>query len=51
MALKMVTIDLAKKFCFYPKEDCTELFSTFLAAAHQTEERVLNELLDRKSVV
>ena len=25
--------DLAKKFCFYPKEDCTGLFQGFLAAA------------------
>lgn len=24
--------DLAKKFCFYPKEDCTPLFEKFLAA-------------------
>jgi histidinol-phosphatase (PHP family) len=25
--------DLCKKFCFYPKEDCTRLFQTFLQAA------------------
>lgn len=25
--------DLCKKFCFYPKEDCTRLFKTFLEAA------------------
>lgn len=25
--------DLAKKFCFYPKQDCTELFHTFVNAA------------------
>lgn len=25
--------DLAKKFCFYPKQDCTALFVEFLAAA------------------
>lgn len=25
--------DLAKKFCFYPKEDCTELFQRFLKSA------------------
>lgn len=25
--------DLCKKFCFYPKEDCTPLFSKFLEAA------------------
>src|SRR5207237_1407440 len=25
--------DLCKKFCFYPKEDCTPLFRRFLAAA------------------
>lgn len=28
--------DLAKKFCFYPSEDCTQLFATFLAAAGET---------------
>jgi histidinol-phosphatase (PHP family) len=28
--------DLAKKFCFYPSEDCTALFTTFLAAARET---------------
>ncbi len=25
--------DLAKKFCFYPAQDCTDLFRGFLAAA------------------
>ena len=29
--------DLAKKFCFYPTQDCTQLFSDFLAAARQTD--------------
>jgi histidinol-phosphatase (PHP family) len=29
--------DLAKKFCFYPKEDCTRLFQTFLQAAKQND--------------
>ncbi len=29
--------DLAKKFCFYPKEDCTHLFKRFLAAAKKAE--------------
>ena len=29
--------DLAKKFCFYPTKDCTDLFSSFLEAAHQTD--------------
>ncbi len=28
--------DLPKKFCFYPKEDCTHLFRTFLDAAHKS---------------
>jgi len=28
--------DLAKKFCFYPKEDCTGLFTVFLQAARKT---------------
>jgi histidinol-phosphatase (PHP family) len=28
--------DLAKKFCFVPKEDCTALFKTFLEAARKT---------------
>jgi histidinol-phosphatase (PHP family) len=28
--------DLAKKFCFYPKKDCTALFRTFLDAAAKT---------------
>jgi histidinol-phosphatase (PHP family) len=28
--------DLAKKFCFYPKEDCTSLFTTFLTAAKKS---------------
>jgi histidinol-phosphatase (PHP family) len=28
--------DLAKKFCFYPKKDCTELFQNFLNAARKT---------------
>jgi len=28
--------DLAKKFCFYPKEDCTELFKDFVASARKT---------------
>ena len=27
--------DLCKKFCFYPKEDCTPLFEKFIAAAKQ----------------
>jgi histidinol-phosphatase (PHP family) len=27
---------LAKKFCFYPKQDCTHLFEAFLAAAKKT---------------
>jgi histidinol-phosphatase (PHP family) len=27
--------DLAKKFCFIPKQDCTELFRAFLEAARQ----------------
>jgi histidinol-phosphatase (PHP family) len=27
--------DLCKKFCFYPKEDCTELFRHFLDAAQR----------------
>ena len=26
-------VDLCKKFCFYPKEDCTQLFRAFLQAA------------------
>ncbi len=26
--------DLCKKFCFYPKQDCTPLFTRFLEAAH-----------------
>jgi histidinol-phosphatase (PHP family) len=29
--------DLAKKFCFYPKEDCTALFDTFLNACAKNE--------------
>lgn len=29
--------DLAKKFCFYPKEDCTPLFEKFLAVCAQKE--------------
>ncbi|MCI0535118.1 MAG: histidinol-phosphatase [Verrucomicrobiales bacterium] len=29
--------DLAKKFCFYPKQDCTHLFEAFLAAARKTD--------------
>lgn len=29
--------DLAKKFCFYPKQDCTHLFAQFLKAARQTD--------------
>lgn len=29
--------DLAKKFCFVPKEDCTALFTTFLDACRQTD--------------
>jgi histidinol-phosphatase (PHP family) len=29
--------DLAKKFCFYPKEDCTHLFERFLEAAKKAE--------------
>lgn len=29
--------DLAKKFCYYPKEDCTELFSKFLKTAHESD--------------
>ena len=28
--------DLCKKFCFYPKKDCTPLFQTFLNAARKT---------------
>ncbi|MBI4657667.1 MAG: histidinol-phosphatase HisJ family protein [Verrucomicrobia bacterium] len=28
--------DLAKKFCFYPKEDCTQLFERFFAAAKKS---------------
>lgn len=32
--------DLAKKFCFYPKEDCTHLFRAFLAAAKTTDTAV-----------
>src|SRR5205085_11859196 len=28
--------DLAKKFCFYPKEDCRPLFRAFLEAAKKT---------------
>lgn len=27
--------DLCKKFCFYPKEDCTPLFTRFLDSAHR----------------
>ena len=27
--------DLCKKFCYYPKEDCTPLFAKFLAAARR----------------
>ena len=29
--------DLCKKFCFYPKEDCTALFTRFLKAAKQSD--------------
>ena len=29
--------DLCKKFCFYPKEDCTALFARFLEAARRNE--------------
>jgi histidinol-phosphatase (PHP family) len=29
--------DLAKKFCFYPREDCTHLFKAFLRAAQETD--------------
>ncbi|MSU62945.1 MAG: histidinol-phosphatase HisJ family protein [Pedosphaera sp.] len=29
--------DLAKKFCFYPKADCTPLFTAFLKAARRTD--------------
>ena len=29
--------DLAKKFCFIPREDCTALFATFLDAAKKTD--------------
>ena len=29
--------DLPKKFCFYPKEDCTPLFDRFLSAAHKQD--------------
>jgi histidinol-phosphatase (PHP family) len=29
--------DLCKKFCFYPKEDCTPLFSRFLKSARRKE--------------
>src|SRR5262245_29185882 len=28
--------DLAKKFCYYPKQDCSHLFEAFLAAAKRT---------------
>jgi histidinol-phosphatase (PHP family) len=28
--------DLAKKFCFYPKQDCTHLYTAFLAAAKKS---------------
>jgi histidinol-phosphatase (PHP family) len=28
--------DLAKKFCFYPSADCTDLFTSFLTAARKT---------------
>jgi len=30
-------MDLCKKFCFYPKEDCTPLFKRFLEAARRNE--------------
>lgn len=29
--------DLCKKFCFYPKEDCTPLYSRFIEAARRNE--------------
>ena len=29
--------DLAKKFCYYPKEDCSHLFKRFLAAAKKAD--------------
>ena len=29
--------DLCKKFCFYPKEDCTPLFAKFLNAANKND--------------
>jgi len=29
--------DLCKKFCFYPKEDCTPLFAKFMAAAKKND--------------
>ena len=29
--------DLCKKFCFYPKEDCTQLFTSFLDAAKRAD--------------
>lgn len=29
--------DLCKKFCFYPKEDCTPLYTRFLEAARRNE--------------
>ena len=29
--------DLPKKFCFYPEQDCTELYRKFLRTAHRTE--------------
>ena len=32
--------DLAKKFCFYPPQDCTHLFKAFLAAAQKTRAAV-----------
>jgi histidinol-phosphatase (PHP family) len=34
--------DLCKKFCFYPKQDCTPLFERFLNAA--TKHKVAMEL-------
>jgi len=30
-------VDLCKKFCFYPKDDCTPLFTRFLQAAKQRD--------------
>ena len=32
--------DLAKKFCFYPSQDCTHLYTKFLAAARQGDSAI-----------